>query len=472
MNEADFGPGEQGKPEVCNTQDGFTYQSLDRARHQIRLLKICTGEPKVIACELHHFDSAKAPPYRAISYTWGTPEFSVAIALNGLSFHVRQNLWNFLHVAEYKYPNRWMWIDAICIDQDNMTERNWQVQMMQGIFGRAQEVLSWTGVAGGGRISSGLLAMIDTGFYSTYTVEHDVDKGGLLSNDRNDADFRIQGKKTRHFIEFVEDNYWAIQDFFSRAYWRRIWIIQEVRFAQKHSVMSGRTTITASKLNQFITSIKNRASWKGWERVLSYQYAWDVLNPPTDVSEFSLSNIVRTYQKSLCTDLRDRVYGIMSLVNQNVRMDIDYGISAFELYFLTLGRIAQTEWIHQTDDTRKCTEELRTALGLNNQDIDTSFVRLFVEHCIRLRPRLLTLEKWLGYLERKAKKGVRGKTSQRSIVREGFHTIENELMAPVFGSESVDQARAQERVIQRFRRQRAIEKALHSVRLTDDRPDN
>lgn len=426
---------------TCSAQDRAIHRGLDPSQQQIRLLKICAGNPSIIKCELRHFNFATLPPYRAVSYTWGDPDYTTAIVLNGFSFYVRENLWDFLHVAEDKLRDTWLWIDAMCIDQDNFVERNSQVRMMQDIFGRAEEVLSWTGFAEGGSAHSTVLRMISTGLYSTYSAAHDIDDGEPVSDDEDVVLFEKRVEDTRRFIHFAEKNQFEIEEFLSRPYWQRIWIIQEVRFARKHLVMYGRTAITASKLNQFITSIKYRGSRKVWLTSLPYQYAWAVLNPPSNVAEFSLSNVVRTYQTSLCTDLRDRVYGVMSLVNENVRMEIDYEVSAFELYFLTLGRIVQTEWIYQTKETVKCTAELKLALGLNADDVDDSFVRLFVEHAIRYRPRLLTLENWLGFIERRAKKGITAKGSQACVleqikIRESHSLIESESHFSTFGSPS------------------------------------
>lgn len=84
---------------TCSAQDRAIHRGLDPSQQQIRLLKICAGNPSIIKCELRHFNFATLPPYRAVSYTWGDPDYTTAIVLNGFSFYVRENLWDFLHVA-------------------------------------------------------------------------------------------------------------------------------------------------------------------------------------------------------------------------------------------------------------------------------------------------------------------------------------------------------------------------------------
>jgi hypothetical protein len=42
---------------------------------------------------------------------------------------------------------KWLWIDALCIDQSDAQERTHQVEIMSEIFGRADSVISWLGPA-------------------------------------------------------------------------------------------------------------------------------------------------------------------------------------------------------------------------------------------------------------------------------------------------------------------------------------
>jgi hypothetical protein len=71
---------------------------------------------------------------------------------------VRQNLWEFLRtasdfashdhtidVSSPTIPTKALWIDTICIDQDNVIEKNQQVQQMGEIYEKAQLVVSWLG---------------------------------------------------------------------------------------------------------------------------------------------------------------------------------------------------------------------------------------------------------------------------------------------------------------------------------------
>jgi hypothetical protein len=117
---------------------------------QIRLLKLLSlnQTDNLIECELHCFNLDSCPPYTALSYVWGEQADRFArmeITISGYRFRVRRNLWNFLQQAKsnrmmFQQDNNssqmseYLWIDALCIDQDNITERNHQVKLMREIY--------------------------------------------------------------------------------------------------------------------------------------------------------------------------------------------------------------------------------------------------------------------------------------------------------------------------------------------------
>ncbi len=82
-------------------------------------------------------DGKTSDTYTALSYTWGPVSQSQDILLDGHVFVVRQNLWDFLHIARQNYPGIAFWIDAVCINQDDIQERNQQVSLMSTIYGYA-----------------------------------------------------------------------------------------------------------------------------------------------------------------------------------------------------------------------------------------------------------------------------------------------------------------------------------------------
>ena len=114
----------------------------------IRLISIsadadCEGK---IVVDMQAVSVNNAPPYTTLSYVWGSPEFTRAITAGGHTIIVRQNLWNFLKQARRACEDGLFCIDALCIDQSSIRERNHQVSIMGQIYSRANKVIAWFGV--------------------------------------------------------------------------------------------------------------------------------------------------------------------------------------------------------------------------------------------------------------------------------------------------------------------------------------
>ena len=129
----------------------FTYDAL--APGQIRLLRVNSCSGSQIDCSLQHHDLASDRTWFALSYVWGTDEAKHNVRVNGKYIRVKQNLhaalkgvkWAGLIPSEDTETETWIWIDALCINQDDDKEKAVQVQKMNLIFSSAQAVVIWLG---------------------------------------------------------------------------------------------------------------------------------------------------------------------------------------------------------------------------------------------------------------------------------------------------------------------------------------
>jgi hypothetical protein len=122
----------------------FRHQPLNHVESSIRLLKILPNSPSdTICCEMQH--TTVDTSFICLSYVWGSPETQHKILVNNAEFWIWSNLWDFLCIAKEKYPLTAFWIDAICIDQNSIAERNHQVSLMSDIYSQAERVLAWLG---------------------------------------------------------------------------------------------------------------------------------------------------------------------------------------------------------------------------------------------------------------------------------------------------------------------------------------
>jgi hypothetical protein len=82
--------------------------------------------------------------YTAISYMWGSLEDTKTITINGMPVTVRKNLAAALDCLRSSLVDR-VWIDAVCINQDDINERNAQVLRIRDIFSQSLAVTMWLG---------------------------------------------------------------------------------------------------------------------------------------------------------------------------------------------------------------------------------------------------------------------------------------------------------------------------------------
>lgn len=144
--------------------EGFKYDPLPDSR-SFRLIKEITSNAtgSHLSCVLESFSVDACPSYGCLSYTWGpaltsdsetdgstdTARYELIVRAQEAAgiLSIRENLSDFLcQLSSSSFgPTQYMWIDAICIDQDNMRERSTQVSMMDSIYSGAEKVIVWLG---------------------------------------------------------------------------------------------------------------------------------------------------------------------------------------------------------------------------------------------------------------------------------------------------------------------------------------
>ena len=124
----------------------FQHDPLPDAKTHIRLLEILHGDfDQQVACKLSVWPIDDAPPYYAISYTWGDPDSTANVTINGKQLVVRQNCEYVLQQAFSSRACQYFWIDAVCINQQSVHEKNYQVAMMGQLYSRAAHVFACVG---------------------------------------------------------------------------------------------------------------------------------------------------------------------------------------------------------------------------------------------------------------------------------------------------------------------------------------
>lgn len=126
----------------------YTHHPLPSSHH-IRLLEFPgnTDEDRPLKVTIRVVDIEEATiPYVALSYTWGEPNFSKDLLLDGDEvLRITPSLAAALRRFRYASALRWIWVDAICINQQDDAEKTMQIPLMGKIYRRASRVMVWLG---------------------------------------------------------------------------------------------------------------------------------------------------------------------------------------------------------------------------------------------------------------------------------------------------------------------------------------
>ncbi|OAL45881.1 HET-domain-containing protein, partial [Pyrenochaeta sp. DS3sAY3a] len=155
------------------------------------------------------FDAATVD-YTALSYMWGNREPPAVALIENYPVEITQNLYDFLSEMQSRRRHEWFWIDAVCINQTDDTEKSHQVQMMGEIYEHASNVIIWLG----------------TWVWDSELIPRLLDKvAKVLKISNNNG----EGKYTMYTTAELD----AIRDLCYRPYWQRIWTVQERVLASK-----------------------------------------------------------------------------------------------------------------------------------------------------------------------------------------------------------------------------------------------
>ncbi|KAF2164975.1 hypothetical protein M409DRAFT_56321 [Zasmidium cellare ATCC 36951] len=314
------------------------YGPLHDARNEIRLLQILhigDGDTDRLQFAMSVQRLDQAPVFNAVSYTWGTESDPRSITIGGNEQVVRLNCFHALYQIcriweQGRLQSPFIWIDSICINQDDAQEKGLQVANMADLYNKANHVLAYVG-----------LHSEDSRF-----LIQKVHEVANFAFDCNHADFLCSSCRQpweEWVLELGAENLnklnIACSNFGEREYWKRIWIIQEVARAKSISILCGSDMFSweplrnleeflALELDEF-TSVFDKYG----------QYIECGINSMHDVfaaktESFDVGGILSRYAASKCKDPRDRVYGLLSLINWadgSEAIEPSYTTSAYEL---------------------------------------------------------------------------------------------------------------------------------------------
>ncbi|KAI8716114.1 HET domain-containing protein [Fusarium sp. LHS14.1] len=294
-------------PDVLPSASPSPYEPLSQHTDCTRLVRIeaAKTDDDPIICSLFQVEFREKPKFDALSYMWGDGPARCHIILNGVTFSVRQNLKDALRYLRTHAADTSYWIDAICINQEDVPERNRQVRMMHHIYFRAKTVVVWLGKR---------YAEYEPSLPDLQGLGHFKPPNGQQSEDGPQSDLSVAQEPNQRKLA---------EDLYSNGYWSRLWIIQEIGRAHNIKVCFGNYAVEWEPFIHFIT-MHNIGSLGPVRLNRQRQGRY--------TGSSSLLQLLQDHREALCQDSKDKVYGLIGLASDAGGFVIDYRKSTFEIW--------------------------------------------------------------------------------------------------------------------------------------------
>ncbi|KAF5563670.1 heterokaryon incompatibility 6 OR allele [Fusarium phyllophilum] len=344
-------------PENSEFLSKVHYRDLNTCDREIRLLKILPNSGSgFIECELLHgvklADVHKQ--YLALSYCAGNARNTKPILVNGARCNVFANLHHALKTVRHYWETHTyqrdllLWVDQICINQANLTERSDQVGFMRSIYESAKETLICLSVADTRGDGMRWLVQLEESY-----VNRSIVGETSLSEDRDDRrypfsthQFRTEMEECLSQRDFAH-GWIEFCDVLSSPWWGRAWVFQEFMVSCRATFLYGQHSmehevmltlmpdLCLSTLDILFEPTKTRGTCvrkklkhakvtrtqvsRSISKVLSVFLAKNEW-----YQNYDLKKLLVYTQNSQSSDERDRIYSMVGLANPGYAIIPDY----------------------------------------------------------------------------------------------------------------------------------------------------
>lgn len=346
------------------------YRSLSFQR-SIRLLQIHPGhwEDEVI-CSLKAFDDlSDTPGFEAVSYVWGSSGQPAHVLCDGVAVEITPNLAEALQhlrpdlslrvtkaqevtkrgftevkptltdVGKAGISEGLVWIDALCINQNDAHERGQQVRLMAEIFKQAKRVVIWLGAEDAfvPQAAELLTRLSDLGPFSR-RLRHGTVYGYWNKSSSTLAELGFPDQQSAQWKH--------LRLFFLVPWFTRLWVIQELALAREAGMYIGHYELNIDVLERavcnfskfrFFDVLDEDAQNAYWaiDDMFRKDHIWRLR---TGKKPNSLWDILPQCIWFHCLDPRDRIFALLSLTSEGASGEIpalirpDYTKSVEEVY--------------------------------------------------------------------------------------------------------------------------------------------
>lgn len=313
----------------------YRYLPIDSAADQIRLVTLLpspTFDADVqIRLDTGVISDDIIPEYEALSYVWGPPKNPKNIYIDGSTIAVTRALAEALPYLRYKVQPRTLWIDAICVNQEDLEERGRQVEKMAALYTCAKRVIVWLGPESTDS-DLGLQTMESLSTKISFDIEKDLAYPPIQTG--------VPWTAQDPIIPYDEQAIKAVISLLKRPWFERLWIVQEIRLANNKAIIqAGHKSILWANFISSSYYLRSKFQGDKGDGILSSEFLKHYLHvQPLGLGKpqvfEDLQRLTWDIRNTKCTDPRDRVYGILSMVHKSSAVELrpDYTKSVGEVY--------------------------------------------------------------------------------------------------------------------------------------------
>ncbi|KAH7085019.1 heterokaryon incompatibility protein-domain-containing protein [Paraphoma chrysanthemicola] len=326
-----------------------TYQSISDGC--IRLLYLHPGkDDEIVRTNLAVVGLDSRPSYEAISYAWGSSFKLAPMVLNEIHCLRSFTLVECLTNLRSEHDIRILWVDALCINQADVKERNSQVALMGQIYLSASKTIIWLGEDKCMQHE----VMMNSNQFSTEAPVHRSSAFNLLKQLAINDHIRFDKQTAVHAI--------VLARVCELGWWSRAWVVQETLLSKSAHLMLGSATlpweVVSRAASNYVTHVtaccrpnSTRTAQRDFSDILMTTHGLNTLvsnkitaqmadavevilsfqRVPTGTRNELLANLWM-YRDRLAKVPHDKIYATLGLLrSNNITIEPDYGMSFADL---------------------------------------------------------------------------------------------------------------------------------------------
>ncbi|KAJ5638576.1 heterokaryon incompatibility protein-domain-containing protein [Penicillium herquei] len=280
-----------------------------------------------IECTLFNYDlsdgSGGLHIYEALSYCWESNVRSELVMINGCAFPVTKNLHTALLYLRDHQLERTLWVDAICINQDDVDEKSAQIPLMRSIYAQAGQVIVWLGEDrdGGDKALEGIQCIAAQNETTQSLTEFRDSSWKLL---QRDWFHRIWVREHHHSKSMASVN-------------QSIQVLQEVGVARSVSIMCGSVQISGHVFCEGLSRLGLPPSIQNHISPVTYLINGASFRPRREIAPqgaLHIGELMSMYSKHFATVQHDRIYALLGLSSdaQSTALQPDYRLPWHDVF--------------------------------------------------------------------------------------------------------------------------------------------